>query len=51
MYYRLNEKPDQIVNLVMSGRPYLDVQIIYVIEKAFDSIFLSNIMQHDESYM
>lgn len=44
-------KPDQIVNLVMSGRPYLDVQIIYVIEKAFDSIFLSNIMQHDESYM
>lgn len=30
---------------------YLDIQIIHVIEKILDSIFLAHIMQHDESYM
>lgn len=30
---------------------YLNIQIIYVIKKVLYAIFLSHIMQHDESYM
>lgn len=32
-------------------KPNLYVQIVYIIKKIFDSIFLSDVMKHNKPYM